>query len=317
MADEGLRRALDALSTRLHAEVDRQVHAAFDELAASMPAPQEPAPPAPTGPSDSGAGERLVGAIQAIGQARSLTDMLEALVTRIGDEAHRVGVFLVRGDRLVSWRLAGFDGAAAEGTVEVGLDEAGILAAAVRGNTTITDETGDDVPSFAKPAAEGVAVPIALSGEVVAVLYADHGVTGSWRGTVEILARYGARCLEVLTAFKVARSMAHPQQAEASAAEHDGGPGGDVGDVDEAADIAARRYARLLVSEIKLYHEAEVVSGRQARDLATRLGGEIARARSQYEQRVPLPVRQRADFFHDELVRTLAAGDASVLETDK
>jgi hypothetical protein len=311
MAEEGLRRALDALSTRLHAEVDRQVDAAFEELAASMPPPPEPAPPTPSPPSnrgDAGASERLVGAIKLIGQARSLTEILEALVTQVGLEAQRVGVFLVRGNRLASCRLGAFEGAGIDGRVDLALEEAGVLAAAVRDNTTVTDETGDDAPSFAKPAAEGVAVPIALSGEVVAVLYADHGVTESWRETAEVLARYGARCLEVLTAFKVARSMAHPQQADASAAGHDSS-------ADAEADVAARRYARLLVSEIKLYHEAEVVSGREARDLATRLGGEIARARSQYEQRVPLPVRQRVDFFHDELVRTLAGGDERLFWT--
>jgi len=33
-----------------------------------------------------------------------------------------------------------------------------------------------------------------------------------------------------------------------------------------------------------------------------------------YEQRVPPDVRQRADYFHDELVRTLADGDATMLE---
>ena len=79
-------------------------------------------------------------------------------------------------------------------------------------------------------------------------------------------------------------------------------------------DASARRYARLLVSEIKLYHEAAVVDGRRDRDLATRLGGEIARARVLYEQRVPLEVRERADYFHDELVRTLANGDATLLQ---
>lgn len=310
MADEGLRRALDALSARLHTEVDRQVRAALDDLAATFPtgpARPAPAPPAPAtiaSYSDSGAGERLVGAIQAIGQSRSLTEIFEALLMHIEVEAQRVGVFLVRGDRLVSWRLAGFEGAHAREQVDVALDDAGILAAAVRGNASMADMTGDRAPSFAKPAAESFAVPIALSGEVVAVLYADHGATESWRETVEILARYGARCLEVLTAFKVARSMAQPQQEDAGAAEPD-----------SDADVAARRYARLLVSEIKLYHEADVVSGRQARDLATRLGGEIARARSLYEQRVPLPVRQRVDFFHDELVRTLAGGDPSLLVT--
>ena len=54
----------------------------------------------------------------------------------------------------------------------------------------------------------------------------------------------------------------------------------------------ARRYARLLVSEIRLYHETAVIDGRRDRDLATRLGGEIARARVMYEQRVP-PQRPR------------------------
>ncbi len=33
-----------------------------------------------------------------------------------------------------------------------------------------------------------------------------------------------------------------------------------------------------------------------------------------YEQRVPPHVRERADYFHDELVRTLANGDGSLLE---
>jgi len=68
------------------------------------------------------------------------------------------------------------------------------------------------------------------------------------------------------------------------------------------------------VSEIKLYHEPAVIDGRRDRDLATRLGGEITRARVMYEERVPTHVRERADYFHDELVRTLADGDAGLLE---
>ena len=62
-------------------------------------------------------------------------------------------------------------------------------------------------------------------------------------------------------------------------------------------------------------HEPAVVEGRRDRDLATRLGGEIARARVLYEERVPLEVRQRGDYFHDELVRTLANGDPTLLQT--
>jgi hypothetical protein len=71
----------------------------------------------------------------------------------------------------------------------------------------------------------------------------------------------------------------------------------------------------LLVSEIKLYHEPAVAAGQRERDLASRLGGEIARARVLYEQRVPAAVRDRTDYFRDELVRTLANGDATLLHT--
>jgi hypothetical protein len=46
----------------------------------------------------------------------------------------------------------------------------------------------------------------------------------------------------------------------------------------------------------------------------TRLGGEIARARVLYEQRVAPDIRRQNDYFHDELVRTLANGDAELLD---
>jgi hypothetical protein len=83
-----------------------------------------------------------------------------------------------------------------------------------------------------------------------------------------------------------------------------------TGDEDEDA---ARRYARLLVSEIKLYHEPAVSEGRRNRNLLERLRTEIERAQRLYEERVPVQVRLKADFFGQELVRTLAGGDPTLL----
>lgn len=75
----------------------------------------------------------------------------------------------------------------------------------------------------------------------------------------------------------------------------------------------AVRFARLLVSEIKLYNEESVKQGRQFKDLAMRLREDIARSRALYDQRIPPPVRAQTDYFHGELVRQLADGDASLL----
>ena len=76
---------------------------------------------------------------------------------------------------------------------------------------------------------------------------------------------------------------------------------------------SARRYARLLVSEIKMYNEAAVQIGRQERDLLARLKPEIERARKLYSQRISPTVDSRSALFQQELVLTLADGDASLL----
>jgi hypothetical protein len=75
----------------------------------------------------------------------------------------------------------------------------------------------------------------------------------------------------------------------------------------------ARRFARLLVSEIKLYNEEEVDRGRANGDLYHRLKEDIDRSREMYEKRIPPEVRSSADYFKEELIRILADGDASVL----
>jgi len=75
----------------------------------------------------------------------------------------------------------------------------------------------------------------------------------------------------------------------------------------------ARRFARLLVSEIKLYNEQKVKEGREARDLYERLREAIDRSREMYDKRVQPPVAAKFDYFHYELVSTLAEGEQAKL----
>lgn len=78
----------------------------------------------------------------------------------------------------------------------------------------------------------------------------------------------------------------------------------------------ARRFARLLVSEIKLYNEAKVAEGRLNRDLYDRLKEDIDRSRQMYDKRVNPIVAAKFDYFYDELVSSLAEGDKSRLGAD-
>ena len=77
--------------------------------------------------------------------------------------------------------------------------------------------------------------------------------------------------------------------------------------------VEARKIARLLVSEIKLYNEAKVAVGRKNKDLYERLKDDIERSRQTYMQRIDPEVAAKSNYFQDELVSTLAEGDAEIL----
>jgi hypothetical protein len=87
----------------------------------------------------------------------------------------------------------------------------------------------------------------------------------------------------------------------------------EVGDEERRLHNDARRFARLLVSEIKLYNEKKVKEGRNQSDIYDRLRDDIERSREMYAKRVAPPVAARHDYFHQELVNTLAEGDSAKL----
>jgi hypothetical protein len=78
----------------------------------------------------------------------------------------------------------------------------------------------------------------------------------------------------------------------------------------------AKRFARLLVAEIKLYNEHHVAEGRENQDLYLRLKRDIDRSREMYEKRVSPNVSRKIDYFHDEVIRILGDNDRSTLGSD-
>jgi hypothetical protein len=267
---------------------------------------------------DSAASERLADAVRALDRARSLGEILDTVASCAAREAVRVGILLAGAERFRGWRFIGFGPTFdAADQIDLSAPDSGIVGEAARSGVPVAAGDGMPVPSFAASGADGwaTAIPLVLSGQTVAVLYAelDEGkrqkAEGKSENALEILARHAARCLESVMAFKTIRLLTDRPGLATMVP-----PAAANGNQEADEDAAALRYARLLVSEIRMYHEPEIIAGRRERDLATRLGGEIARARVLYEERVPAHVRQRTDHFHDELVRTLADGDGGLIE---
>ena len=75
----------------------------------------------------------------------------------------------------------------------------------------------------------------------------------------------------------------------------------------------AQRFARLLMDEIKLYNQAKVAEGRKHKDLYTRLKEDIEKSRGTYQKRYGNTAAGSADYFNQELIRSLAEDDVSLL----
>ncbi len=251
----------------------------------------------------------LLDAVRAIDESTTLSAALAAVVRGAARESARVALFLVNGSTLEEWPVEGV-APVDSGPIRSDGREAGFLAHVLAtGEAQSTDGTNGSVaPTFARlsPGQIAIAVPFVLDGRPVAVLYADEGADGqapaSWRETVQILGRHGAAYIAYLTSIRTAQAL------KLMAA---GGVTAGATTDDEAQ--GARRYARLLVSEIKLYNEGAVRTGRERRDLRQRLKPEIERARKLYDERIASSIGGRDHYFEQELVQTLADGDQSLL----
>lgn len=102
-------------------------------------------------------------------------------------------------------------------------------------------------------------------------------------------------------------------QSEAAASEAMTPAASGVSPEDQEVHRKAQRFARLLVDEIKLYNQAHVSEGRKKKDLYDRLKEAIEKSRTTYQKRYGNTVAASANYFQDEVVRSLAEDDISIM----
>ena len=204
---------------------------------------------------------------------------------------------------------------------------------------------------FGSPADGKVALlPLLLKDKDSALIYADGGSQAGAldAAALDVLVRATGAWLEVIAQRKQAQKdgppepemhaaspgndpfAAHaplhtakgqplPESEPAiamSAAAASGGPSvAAAGLSPEDADVhrKAQRFARLLMDEIKLYNQAKVSEGRKHKDLYDRLQEDIEKSRATYLKRYGNTAAASGDYFNQELIRSLAEDDVSLL----
>jgi hypothetical protein len=135
-------------------------------------------------------------------------------------------------------------------------------------------------------------------------------------GVASVLQRAAAAAAGITPALAVSAAPSTPRPAAPVAPQLTPPvtpPPPELSAADQEVHAKAKRFAKLLVDEIKLYNKAKLAEGRQSKDIYERLKEDIEKSRGAYAKRYGQTAAATADYFHDALVRILADGDIALL----
>jgi hypothetical protein len=308
--EEAVAEVLDAALPRLRSEIVRRAVEVVESLA--------PAPGA--SPSD-----LLNAAAAAIHESASQADILRHLLEGEARFAGRVALFVVKGNAISGWQGIGFEDNEAIKALS-SQTGSGLVGKAIQARNPAAGPAQEFDAGFVKSMkgpADGqcLVLPLVVKDKVAAVIYADAGTVPG--GTLDssglqALTRFAAIWLELAALRKVggpaaSEDAAQPQPAAALAASAPTSAPTVAGSEEDELHKKARRFAKLLVEEIKLYNQPRVEEGRQHKDLYERLKVDIEKSRSTYDKRYAESAVASADYFTQELIRILADNDASLM----
>jgi hypothetical protein len=162
---------------------------------------------------------RLLRAVRRLDEAASLSAILEALAKGAVAEAARVTVLVVEPEGFRVWGHFGFAEGEEPSDAAVGRVPALSAAVTTRQTSILSADDGEaaaGLPAFMRPPAgqTGLIAPLAVGGDVVAVLYAEGAERPSeqeeaavWAEEVELLVRHAAARLENVTSERTVAAL--------------------------------------------------------------------------------------------------------------
>jgi len=312
--EEAVSEVFEAALPKLRAEI---ISRTVQELESLEPAPGS----LPT--------DLLNAAASSIQDSASQAEILRHLLEGAARFCGRAALFVIKGGSLNGWQGTGFESNDAVKSFAVSA-AAGLAAGALQGRSPVTGKAaefdGGFVSAVGAPVdGNCVVLPLVVKEKVAALIYADVGKLPDCVVDVSaltLLCRITALWLE-LTALRKAGATALPEEAPAHPAPATGAAASAVHSDGFSATVPiaeeddlhkkARRFARLLVDEIKLYNQTKVAEGKQSKDLYDRLREDIEKSRSAYDKKFGSSPAASANYFTQELIRVLADNDVTLM----
>lgn len=274
----------------------------------------------------------LNAATSAIQESASQAEILRHLLEGAARFCGRAALFVIKTGTMAGWQAIGFDNNDEIKSFNLSATS-GLADRAIQGRGPVTgtaEEFDSGFVSTLSAPVDGncVVLPLVVKDKVAALIYADVGKLPD--NTVDLsaltlLCRFSAIWLELAAMRKagitVPAEEGHTQPAappavatappQAVAAETDATT--HVSPEEADAHKKARRFAKLLVDEIKLYNQNKVTEGKQNRDLYDRLKEDIEKSRAAYDKKFSGTPASSVNYFTQELIRVLADNDVTLM----
>jgi len=271
-------------------------------------------------------------AVRRIRQSADVDQLCATLADAAAEFSSGAALFRVEGDIAKGERIRGVSEENAEHfrELEIPFAAAPALAGAVESRDPVTAATTPGEVSARMVALAGhssdgrVSIfPVVVREGVPALVYAWGRVQGS---ALELLAQVAGAIWSELS--KPAAPVVSPELVQIApagessvtpvSAPHppDTQPPSEWGSLsaqEQTIHLRAQRYARVHVAEMRLYEPDAVQTGRAERKLYHLLRRQIDGGREEFRRDFFTPCPSMVDYFHLELVRTLANDDADLL----
>lgn len=310
--EKAVAEVLDSNLSRLRTEIAQRASADLQKLGVG---------------GNSAAGEQISGSLASIQDAGSQAEILRKLLEGTAQFAPRAALFVVRGGSVTGWKGLGFEDNDAISGANLAMSSP-LVARAMRDRTVEEGAIGEFDASLMKKIkspSDGrcVVLPLLVKDKVAALLYADSGTAAGntlQSASLTSLMLFAGVWLELSALRKSERIPGDESQpaAATTAAATETVPASTVvpgksEESDSEIGKKARRFAKLLVEEIKLYNQTKVTEGREKRDLYERLKEDIEKSRATYEKRYGQSLAESGEYFNQELVRILADNDIKLM----
>lgn len=282
--------------------------------------------------------------VSQIASATSPSDVFKALLDGSRLAAPRAALFLVRQGRIKGLGGRGYDPDTGQRlrAFTAGGDEGWLGALAGKDRTVLEQRRGSAAdPDFGQsPASESAATAVRVKGRAIAlVLLERSGNEVPWAppflalmvqvaqlrlelnlaqrrapaGTTAVAAGKPEAVRAAVAAAPAPAPLEAPPAAETTGLSPVPAPAGTATAVEDPALDAARRFARLVATDIRLYNEEAVLLGRRNGDLGERLSEHLMRGRETFLRRYGDLGPTALEILHKAYTQVLAGGDEALL----